>query len=82
MISDKENERLIVQKCPLRAISEVVGDVATLGLADIGKFSIEKYSNAIGDYLKATYPDKQCTYEASISYESELYEYTYSCLVK
>tara|TARA_E500000178_G_C16505583_1_gene523568 strand:+ start:114 stop:476 length:363 start_codon:yes stop_codon:yes gene_type:complete len=79
LIADKKDERLIVQKCPLRAITEVVGDVATLGIANPGKFSIEKYNNAIEDYLTKTYINKKCKFESSISYDSELHEYNYSC---
>jgi len=79
LIADKANERLIVQKCPLRSAIEVVGTVATLGIASPAKFPKDKYDNAIGDYLEQTYPDKKCDFETNLSYEDELYEYTYSC---
>ena len=48
LIADKANERLIVQKCPLRSAIEVVGTVATLGIASPAKFPKDKYDNAIG----------------------------------
>ena len=79
LIADKANERLIVQKCPLRSAIEVVGTVATLGIASPAKFPKVKYDNAIGDYLKQTYSDKKCNFKTNLSYEAEFYEYTYSC---
>lgn len=79
LIADKINERLIVQKCPLRSAIEVVGTVVTLGLANPAQFSNQRYDNAIEDYLKQTYSDKKCNFKTSLIYEDGLYEYTYSC---